>query len=309
VTPRQGAALLRELQPEALLDSIGEGAYLVDVDRTIVFWNQSAERITGFGRAEVVGRHCQENLLRHVSLDGRPLCETECPLSAALADGQPRESRVFLHHKTGHRVPVDVRIGVLRDGASRVVGALEVFSDASNQAALEDQVEQLSQLAFLDALTQLPNRRFVEVRLESACNELNRYGWTFGLLFVDVDHFKLINDVYGHEAGDDMLCMVARTLSAGLRPSDVLARWGGEEFLAVIRNAEGGALEACAERCRSLVEHSGLRRGPGVPPVVVTVSVGGTVARPGELPADMVSRADAAMYRSKNEGRNRVTIH
>lgn len=305
---RQETALLRELPPEALLDSIGEGAYVVDVDRTIVFWNQAAEHITGFGRAEVIGRHCQENLLRHVSVDGRPLCENECPLSASLVDGQPRESRVFLHHKTGHRVPVDVRIGVLRDAASRIVGALEVFSDASNQEALQDQVERLSRLAFLDTLTQLPNRRFAEIRLESACNELNRYGWSFGLLFIDVDHFKLINDTYGHGAGDEMLRMVARTLSAGLRPSDVLARWGGEEFLAVIRNAEGGALEACAERCRSLVEHSGLRRGPGVPPIVVTVSVGGTVARPGELPTDTVSRADAAMYRSKTEGRNRVTM-
>jgi len=157
---RPDTALLRELRPEALLDSLGEGAYVVDAARTIVFWNEAAERITGFSSSEVVGRRCQENVLRHVSTDGRPLCETECPLSASLADGQPRESRVFLHHKSGHRVPVDVRVGALRDAAGHMLGALEVFSDASNQEALQDQVQQLSRLAFLDMLTQLPNRRF-----------------------------------------------------------------------------------------------------------------------------------------------------
>jgi len=126
------------------------------------------------------------------------------------------------------------------------------------------------------------------------------------VLFVDIDRFKEVNDTHGHEVGDQVLRMVARTLAASTRTFDILGRWGGEEFVAVLANVEPEELSIIAERSRILVRESSLPLDAGV--LSVTVSIGGTLAVEGDTIKTVVRRADRHMYVSKSCGRNRVTV-
>ncbi len=142
--------------------------------------------------------------------------------------------------------------------------------------------------------------------LSSRLDELRRYGWPFGLLFIDIDNFKDVNDSHGHEVGDKALRVVAMTLLKSLRPFDFLGRWAGDEFLALIVNVGRDDLATVAERARMLVENS-LVEGPARG-LRVTVSVGAALAHSDDTVDQLVARSDALMYEGKLAGRNRVHI-
>jgi len=289
-----------------ILDNLYDGVYLVDPDRRITYWNLGAERITGFRQDEAVGRRCQDNFLVHVDERGSSLCLNGCPLSWAMASGQPQEAEVYLQHKDGHRVPVSVRAAPVRDVGGRVVGAVEVFSDNSRFAAMTALNRELQRFSLLDPLTELGNRRFLDQQLQARLDEQDRYGWRVGILFVDIDRFKEINDRNDHLVGDRVLRMVGRTLANGIRSFDVAGRWGGDEFMVLVVNVDEEQLRAVGEKLRRLVENSG--RTEGDLTIRVTVSVGGVVGVTGERPEAVIRRADRAMLASKAAGRNRVTV-
>ncbi len=171
---------------------------------------------------------------------------------------------------------------------------------------LEFQIEQLRKLAMLDPLTSLPNRRYLQSRMEGMHQEFLKSGIPWGVLFFDIDRFKRVNDTYGHDIGDRVLTMVSKTLSLAAGPFDTIARWGGEEFAGIFPNVTLESLEKTAERLRMLVEHSWTEEEELH--INVTISIGGTVATPEETPEETVRRADKLMYRSKEEGRNRCTL-
>lgn len=289
-----------------LLDNLHDGLYLVDRDRRITRWNRAAERITGYTAAEVIGEKCSDNMLEHVDDVGTNLCIADCPLSQAMSCGESREAQVYLRHRLGHRLPVWVRGTPLRNDLGEIVGAAELFTDMSQIEASRQRIEELETMAMLDPLTNLANRRFLETSIEARMAERDRFGVIFGLLFMDIDHFKRFNDDYGHHVGDMALQTVARTLSASARPFDLFGRWGGEEFVGIIRNVNRASFGAIAERFRSLVDGSGIAiKGHKLR---VTVSVGAVLVRPGESTEELVARADRLMYESKANGRNRVTF-
>ena len=288
-----------------ILDNLYDGVYFVDEKRVITYWNKGAERITGYTSAEVVGKRCADNILVHVDHEGNVLCQGVCPVGETLADGTHRSTEVYLHHRAGHRVPITVRVAPIRDAQDRVVGAVEVFSDNTPEAAALQRLAEAERMAYVDPLTGLANRRYAEIILRARHEEMERYGWIFGVLFADIDRFKKINDGYGHAAGDEVLKMVARTLANSVRSFDLVSRWGGEEFLAIIANVDREELAATANRFRALVEQSNLS---SVQDLRVTISVGATLARPEDGIDGLLARVDSLMYQSKSGGRNRATI-
>lgn len=289
-----------------ILDNLHDGVYFVDRERLIKYWNRGGERITGYGAPEIVGRHCYDNLLTHVDEGGTNLCEQGCPLLETLGDGQFREAEVYLRHKQGHRVPVVVRVSPIRDSRNRIIGAAEIFSDDASRHAFMKRVQELERLSLSDPLTGVGNRRYVEMNVRAMLNEMVRYGWSFGVVFADIDHFKGVNDSYGHDLGDKVLKMVAETLANNVRPFDVVGRWGGEEFVAIIANVDEERLSAVAGKLRMLVEKSGVVVGGQI--MGVTISIGATMSVPGDSPESVIKRADELLYESKARGRNRVTI-
>lgn len=288
-----------------LLNDLYEGVYFVDKDRGIAFWNQGAERITGFSADEMLGRPCYDNLLNHVDEQGRQLCLTGCPLHETLSDGEPRTAQVYLHHKLGHRVRVDVKIRPLLE-AGRIVGAAEVFSSAEYHDCSEAGLREMERLALFDQLTQLPNRRYIDTFLDNQIRDFQTLGIPFGVLMLDLDLFKHINDTYGHNVGDSMLKMVAGTFQGAMRKNDFIGRWGGEEFVAILRGVNHMELRMIAEKVCKLVAQSGLKRDMEC--LRVTVSIGATMILPTDNAYMLIQRADNALYTSKREGRNRVTV-
>lgn len=297
-----------DMTPERLdiLDQLFDGVYLLDLDGKVLFWNRGAERLTGFTRQEVVGRRCGDGLLMHVSPAGDRLCGEPCPMRACMADGQPRVAEAFLHHKDGHRIPVQIHGAPLRDAEGRIVGAVEVFADDSRSLALRERSAELERLALWDDMLSLPNRRYLCQHLESRMAEFQRTGLSFGILILDIDLFKNINDTLGHLAGDAALKTVARTLEAARRSYDVVGRWGGEEFLAVLPSVEPQILHEIAERFRLSAEFSTIRHEDKT--ISLTLSIGGSCAREGDTLDTLFQRADKFLYESKQAGRNRSTV-
>jgi len=175
-----------DIEGGVVLDALFDGAYCVDRSLRITSWNAGAEQVTGFSREEVLGTRCSDNLLMHVDAEGRGLCRGGCPLGQTVRDGEIRESDIFLRHKQGHRVAVRLRTVPMRDATGEIVGALEIFTDRIEPARLSTRLAELERLAMVDTLTELPNRRYLDMSLESRLSELERYGRPFGVVMIDI---------------------------------------------------------------------------------------------------------------------------
>lgn len=290
---------------EAILNDLREGVYFVDRNREITFWNKGAEHITGFSAKEMIGRFCYDNLLQHIDAQGRQLCVCGCPLHETLQDGRPRSAQVYLHHKDGHRVRVEIQIKPLLYN-DEIVGAAEVFSSGTLSDEPDLSVKELEFLALFDPLTELPNRRYIDTFLEHQLRDFEVLGISFGFMMMDLDLFKNINDAFGHSAGDAVLQMVCKTFQSALRKNDFVGRWGGEEFVAILRGVSATELKTIAEKVRAVTAKSELQLDGAT--LSATISIGATMVCKGDNISSIIQRADAALYRSKNSGRNCVTL-
>lgn len=167
--------------------------------------------------------------------------------------------------------------------------------------------EELRRQAFQDPLTRLPNRRTVLKRLREDLSRCRRDNQPLGLLMLDLDRFKNINDTYGHSAGDAVLQEASIRMQHALRSYDMVGRFGGEEFMVVLPNADAAGTISVAERICSSVRASPLLQSGG--PIPFTCSIGAALSAPGMIipERELINAADAALYHSKNSGRDQVT--
>jgi len=289
-----------------VVDGLPDGVYITDRERRIIYWNRAAEALSGYAAEEVLGRNCSDNFLMHVDESGCLLCTGDCPLSHTLADGLPHRADLFLHHRRGHRVPVEVRVRPIWGGNGEVVGAIEIFSDNSRQRALRERAKDLAKFAFLDPASQVGNRSYLEQQLSQHLEQFSTFGTPFGILMADLDKFKEVNDTYGHAAGDVVLAAIAKTMSNCLRASDIVGRWGGDEFLAILSGITRPFLANVSEKLRRLVAQSTIPVNQAQ--IQVTISVGAAMAKPKDSAESLLRRADEQLYASKQAGRNRVSL-
>jgi diguanylate cyclase (GGDEF)-like protein len=165
-------------------------------------------------------------------------------------------------------------------------------------AHLQERVQQLDQLAHEDSLVSLPNRRGFVRALERLIDRVNRYGESGAILFVDLDGLKIINDSFGHAAGDEALIQVARLLVDGLRKSDVVARIGGDEFAVLLGHADLAKADETATRLIDLIAGCDLIHDGQ--PLPLSVAIGATSIRPDDTTESAMARADREMYRQKS---------
>ena len=295
-------ASLREL-----MSRLDVGVYIWSKDRKISFWNNAAERLSGYSSEEMLGSRCSDNRLRHVTPDGVNLCLNGCPMAASMHDGKVREADVYMHHRDGSRQPIAVWASPLVNDSGAITGAIEIFSDRRNRADLLAELEILRHEVLSDPLTKLGNRRYLDIVAASRFEAMEKGHGGFGLFMVDIDHFKQVNDTYGHTIGDEVLKMVSSTLTSAIRPLDAAVRWGGEEFILLCANVPEGKLAELAERIRFVVAESWLST-KAFGNIAVTVSVGATRAIAGETLASVIARADTALYQAKETGRNRCVV-
>lgn len=287
-----------------ILNNLRDGIYFVDTQRKILFWNKGAEEITGHSAADIMGAHCPQSMLNHVDEDGRPLCMVGCPLFATLSDGESRKAHVLVRHKDGYRIPVYVNVFPIRR-ENEIIGAVEIFTQTSPTVYDNDIVERLTDIAMHDALTRLPNRRYLESFLKYRMEKYQRFGQLFAVLFADIDDFSSFNNSYGHDTGDAVLKNISESIRRSVRRNDLVGRWGGEEFLGVYPIAKPEDAAVIGEKFRRLVQNTEVvSAGQSLK---LSVSVGVTSVRNGDTIESIIERADSLMYRSKHAGKNRVS--
>ncbi|UCE40044.1 MAG: sensor domain-containing diguanylate cyclase [Candidatus Aminicenantes bacterium] len=289
-----------------LLNNVHDGIYFVDHDCSIFFWNKGAEQITGFDLSTVHGKKCTDNLINPVDESGKNLCEDDCPVKQALSDGQTHTIEAYLQHKEGHRIPVSIRAFPILGEDGEIVAAVETFHDISPKFIMPQHKKELERMQLLDPLTEVGNQRFLEIHLRSRLEEIKKYRIPFGLLYIDVDNLKEVNDSYGKPVGDQVLRSIAQTLTINIRFFDTVGRWDSDEFLAVVLNVDEGKLDFVGNKLRLLVEKSNIMVGPQL--VRATVSVGATLAFRVDTLDILITRARSLMDHSKWLGRNKVSV-
>ena len=296
-----------EAQLRLLADNSTDMISTLDLDFKRTYVSPASRDILGFEPSELIGRTPAD--MAHPE-DGARVTQSY----RDLISGRGRTTTINrIQHRDGHWVWIEVHKRALFDPQSgEPVGILGTMRDITHRKTIEDELatanRRLELLASQDGLTGLANRRSFDEIFEKEWSRAARDGSTLGLIMLDVDHFKSYNDVYGHQAGDDCLCAVARAIEAAVRrPGDFVARYGGEEFVVVLPNTDlAGALEV-AECMRRSVQAIGLEHSRNVGGVV-TISGGAWASRVMSFPnpRDALKAADENLYAAKAGGRNRV---
>jgi PAS domain S-box-containing protein/diguanylate cyclase (GGDEF)-like protein len=288
------------------LESLQSGVCMVDRERKINYWNDGAERITGYLRQDVLGRFCGDILLIKSHEQKSALCDQYCPLIAAMRDGRPRESRVYLHHKSGYAVPVFLRAVPIRDAHGHVIGATESFVEWAWVSQRRRPDSNLAVGHGLDALTQLPDFPFTESYLADRLRFASEHIIPFGLLTIQLDDLEILTATHGLEAAEAILNVIAHTLRNGLDSQDFVGRWLDSQFLAIVANCTVGELQIIGERLKHLAHSSEIVWWGDE--LSVTASVGGTILIPGEPLDELLGRAGSALKQAAARGGNSAVI-
>ena len=284
-----------------LLDTVAEGIYGVDHRGMATFANPAACSMLGFAEHEILGKD-QHALFHNKREDGRPYPRNECPISLTLADGERRGADEWFFRSDGSGFPVRMTVTASASGKgdTAAVVAFHDITDERRQAAA------LLEMATTDALTGLANRRRFFDELTREIARFKREGHDCAVMMCDLDHFKRVNDRYGHAVGDDMLKMVATMAGTVFRSTDLIGRVGGEEFAILLPDCSGLAAATTAERFRQAIANARIPV-PGGEGIGVTISSGVTMLDPEDTKAeDPLKRADDALYTAKASGRNCV---
>src|SRR5437764_3690341 len=268
-----------------------------DREFRLVRWSPQAENIFGWHANEVLGMPINDNPLIHEG-DREKFAEL---VGGLMKGDEPRATGVTRgQRKDGETIWCEWHHSALLDDQGGIVSILSFVQDVSARIEAE---ERLQNLATRDTLTGLPNRVLLHERLSQAISKARRAGQRVGVLFIDLDRFKNVNDTLGHRIGDELLKHVTRALSSALRETDLLARLGGDEFMVIVEDVDDpSVLSRIAQKLPDAVsqpfeveEHD----------IYVTSSIGISVyPDDGDAPEELLKHADVAMYRSKELGRN-----
>jgi diguanylate cyclase (GGDEF)-like protein len=197
----------------------------------------------------------------------------------------------------------------LADGDKILVGSTTILKFTYHDNLDEIFQKQMYESALRDSLTKAFNKRYFTDRLENEFTFAVRHGTPLSLVLFDVDHFKRVNDTFGHQAGDQVLSGISGVLAGSLRVEDVFARYGGEEFAVICRGSDLSQGQIVGERLRKAVEGHPFSFDDQAIPITISVGVAGLPDPEVRDATELIGAADAAMYRSKDGGRNRVTVH
>ncbi len=290
-----------EEQNRLILESAGEGIYGLDLEGKATFVNPAAARMLGYEADELVGK-AMHDLVHHSYPDGTRYPQEKCPMYAALSDGNTHVvTNEVLWRKDKSSFPVEYTSTPVRKD-EEVIGSVVVFKDITERKRAE---EELQKLAVTDPLTNLPNRRhYLQIAEKETAWSL-RYKHPLSVIVMDLDHFKAVNDAHGHAKGDEVLVEIARVCLNAVRGSDVFARFGGEEFAALLPMTTLSQSEALGHRLRHLVAESVVKSDEGNIRVTASFGVAQFIDEDAEI-EQTLARADKALYQAKEAGRNAV---
>ncbi len=292
-----------ELRYRYLFDSIQDGAFFIDSAGIINAWNDASERLTGISLESLQYQKWDPALLKMKHGDGRIVRCQDCPIMRSLSSAQEARVHVMVRGAGDSFLQIDMQIVpiVASDGYQK--GTLVLMRDATSEQHLEERVNELHQQATSDPLTGVANRAEFDRRHNESIKRHTEQLTTCSLIICDIDRFKMINDEYGHQAGDEALISFANILKRSCREGDLVARYGGEEFVMVCEDCVLSQAAKIAESIRKELECTPLRELGGR---CIAASFGVTELQPGDTPETMLRRADRGLLQAKQTGRNKV---
>lgn len=293
-----------EQQFKLITDVVGEGIFLVDSKGKTLFANPEANKLLGYNFVEIEGTFIQE-VIHKQQLDGTLYKPDENPLYNAIISGDVynTEEGAFTC-ESGFLMAVMIACRPVFKG-NVLDGAVIAFRDITEQKKHLQSLETINKIlatqATTDALTGIYNRMKFNKTLTIEMANAERYNALLSLIIFDIDHFKKVNDTYGHSAGDNVLKFLTKLVTSNIRETDIFARWGGEEFVILAPGLSLADVEKFADKLRCKVEDFDFEK-----PKKVTLSFGVTSFKNGDSSTTLLNRADEALYRAKESGRNQV---
>lgn len=282
--------------------SAQDAIIMMDCEGRIAFWNPAATRTFGYEEQHVLGRDVHQVLAPE---DQRKVATESLQHFLKTGEGTVIGSTVEMLalHKDGHVFPVELSLSHFDAGSA--YGAVGIVRDISERKRMEREMEDL---ATHDALTSFYNRAELVKRLLSETERALRYQRPLSIFFIDLDHFKTVNDRFGHQAGDELLREFAILLRSEIRQMDLVGRYGGEEFVVILPETPSGQAMKMAQRILKQVASHRFDI-TNKQKLTVTVSIGvGTVPEHARSPEELIDIADSAMYAAKQAGRDRVCL-
>jgi diguanylate cyclase (GGDEF)-like protein/PAS domain S-box-containing protein len=283
-----------------LAENMDDVVWVMNIDGKFIYMSPSVEKLRGFSVEEVMAQTFEELICEqsreavvHAMQAGVDAAmRGEVPPMQLLRVAQPCKDGSIVWTEVNSRLVVDEHTGEMR--------FIGLTRDITKSIAYE---EDLERIAITDQLTNIFNRRKLNEIFQVNKDLADRYGTTFGVVMIDIDHFKSVNDLYGHKIGDLILQTFASLMLEQTRNSDIVGRWGGEEFLIILPHATEESIMTFSENLRMKIQSNDFE-------VVgnITASIGATLYHRTESYDEAVSRADKALYISKEAGRNRVTF-
>ncbi len=294
----ENALRLSEERMRTITEMAANPIVMIDAAGSVSFWNPAAEKLFGYSAEEAMGKDLHKIIvpLRHYE-EFRRGFEGFARTGEGPILGRTLE--MTAQKKDGTEFPVDLSISAIR--INEQWHAVGIIRDITERKEAE---HKLREFAEKDALTGTLNRRKFYELLEQEKERAARYGRSLSLIMFDIDHFKAVNDTYGHAAGDRVLKKISSAVTGNIRKSDILGRVGGEEFAVLATETTAESALALAEKIRSAVEaaeHDDAGR--------ITVSIGVSAYETDLTMDEFVRRADKALYTAKNNGRNRVELY
>lgn len=276
------------------LENTSDFIYIKDLNHRFTFASNAFAALTNHSSwRDIVGKNDFEifpkehaeiyfELEKTIILDGNELLSVEEPY----------------YDKEGKLCWVSSSKRPIYNEKNEIVGLFGISRDITSHKLYEQKLEELS---ITDALTQTFNRMGIDNSISSELDRFKRYGRSFGIILADIDYFKNVNDTFGHDVGDIVLQGIAQTLKNNTRSTDIVGRWGGEEFLIICPEVEKDSIYKLAEILRGRIEQSDFK-----PAGKVTCSFGTTIANKDDDLNSLLKKADSALYEAKESGRNRV---
>lgn len=276
------------------LNTTPDSVMITDTNGIINYVNQWFVSQTGYTYSDILGQH--PSILK----SGEHPKAFYQELWSTLLQGNTFRATFLNRRKNASQYYSDQSITPIKDNMGNITHYVSVSKDLSERVKDEQAFRETSKL---DGLTGMLNRNAGEIEIEKYFMK-SRHGTPFSLSMIDIDHFKQINDQWGHPTGDKVLQMVAKTIKSCLRTTDHVIRWGGEEFLVLFDNCNLNAADNLIERCRIAVSNIDYPKM-----AKVTISAGVAQLQAKEDVASLIARADQALYQSKTEGRNKVSLY
>lgn len=286
-----------------LLDNMKDGVVFTDAEGIITKWNDVMHSLTSITSEAIVGKRFSNETLRLRDSSQKRDGNDECLISEAIKSGLSSTRSLFMEQPGRESTPVKLTVTPVSGVEPGVHGAVVIFRDMSDQKTMQRKIETLHEKSTQDALTKIANRAHFDDTLKEMTSKAARGKLKFSLIICDIDHFKSVNDLHGHPAGDEALIKFAAVLKAHSRDGDLVARYGGEEFLLLAANCDNATAATRAEAIRAALEKTPL---PSLKNESVTASFGVTQFQAGDTAESVLARSDRALLKAKDNGRNRV---